>query len=213
MFGTIMAIDGKMVTLKLDETLNADYLDLLAHGGQNNVDIRLIDNRGITGKQNKVAHALIGDVATWSGDYPILVEQYLKYYFMADSGYWFSHASATRSQAREWIDFLIEFVLSNDVPLPKRYEYLTQNTSWFYYCLKYRKCCICGKHADVAHVETVGMGRNRQEIDHSDHRFMALCRKHHTEQHTIGIQLFLKLYQIIPVYLDYEERKKLHIGG
>lgn len=213
MFGTITAIDGKMVTLQLDESLNADYLELLSHGGQNHVDLRLLDNRGITSKQNKVAHALISDVATWSGDYPILVEQYLKYYFMAESGYWFSHANATRSQSREWIDFLIEFVLSNDIPLPKRYEYLTQNTSWFYYCLKYRKCCICGQHADVAHLETVGMGRNRKEIDHSEHHFMALCREHHTEQHTIGIPLFLRLYQVIPVHLDYEERKKLHIGG
>lgn len=213
MFGTITAIDGKMVTLRLDESLNDEYLELLAHGAENHVDLRLIDNRGITGKQNKVAHALIGDVATWSGDYPVVVEQHLKYYFMAESGYWFSHAAATRSQAREWIDFLIEFVLSNGIPLPKRYEYLTVNTKWFYYCLKYRKCCICGKHADVAHVETVGMGRNRQKIDHSDHRFMALCREHHTEQHTIGINLFLQLYQITPVYLDYEDRKKLNIGG
>ncbi|MGZ7328875.1 putative HNHc nuclease, partial [Streptococcus pyogenes] len=35
---------------------------------------------------------------------------------------------------------------------------MLENNKWFYYCLKYRKCCICGKHADVCHIEVVGMG-------------------------------------------------------
>ena len=50
----------------------------------------------------------------------------------------------------------------NDVPLER--AILARNNKWFYYCLKYRKCCICGKHADVCHIEVVGMGRNRQRL-------------------------------------------------
>lgn len=213
MFGTIKAIEGKVVTIQLDEPIHPDYLELLAHGGQNHADLRLLDNRGISAKQNKVAHALIADIADWQGDYPIVTEQFLKYFFMARTGKWFSHASATRVEATEWIEYLTEFVLSNQVPLPERYEYLTESSAWFYYCLKYRKCCICGKPADVAHVEAVGMGRNRHKIDHSGHRFMALCREHHTEQHTIGILLFLEIHNVMPIYLDYEQRKKLRVGG
>lgn len=64
-----------------------------------------------------------------------------------------------------------QFILKNDVPLEKRYQYLLENNKWFYYCLKYRKCCICGKHADVCHIEVVGMGRNRQKINHETFTF------------------------------------------
>ncbi|MBU5583667.1 hypothetical protein KQJ29_28525, partial [Enterococcus sp. S181_ASV_20] len=97
----------------------------------------------------------------------------LKYEYMGISGEWFEHHNATKSTARQWVNFLIEFVLANNVPLPKIYEYLLQENAWFYQCLKYRRCCICLEQADVAHVETVGMGRNRRKINHSDYRFMA----------------------------------------
>jgi hypothetical protein len=213
MLGEIRGIEGREMLIAVDADINPEYLELLAHGQKNYVALELLDNRRISPKQNKVAHALIGDIANWQGDFPIVTEQFLKYYFMAQSGKWFSHATATRSEARDWVDFLIEFVLSNNISLPKRYEYLTENSSWFFYCLKYRKCCICGKHADIAHVEAVGMGRNRYAIDHSGHRFMALCREHHMEQHTIGILLFLELHDVMPLYLDYEQRKKLNVGG
>lgn len=213
MFGTVKHVKGKFITVELEDVPNSEFLELLAHGGKNHVNLDFLDNRGMTAKQNKLAHALIADIAKWSGDIPIYTEQYLKYYFMTISKKWFSHGKATRHEATEWIDYLIKFVLKNNVPLPKLYDYLLENNSWFYYCLKYRRCCICGKHADVAHLEEVGMGRNRHKVDHTKYHFMALCREHHTEQHTIGILLFLELHKIIPVYLDYEERKKLHIGG
>ena len=213
MFGTIKAIQGREVTIQLEDELNPEFLELLAHGDQNHIDMKLLDNRGITAKQNRLSHALIKDIAEWSGDVPIYTEQYLKYDYMAISGTWFFHRKGTRADAREWINFLIEFVLKNDVALPKVYEYLKDDNAWFYYCLKYRRCCICGKPADVAHVEEVGMGRNRHEIDHSQHHFMALCREHHSEQHTIGRDIFIEIYQILPVYLDYQTRKKLGVGG
>ena len=66
---------------------------------------------------------------------------------------------------------LIEFILKNDVPLEKRYQYLLENNKWFYYCLKYRKCCICGKHADVCHIEVVGMGAKSSKINHETFTF------------------------------------------
>ncbi len=90
---------------------------------------------------------------------------------------------------------------------------MLENNKWFYYCLKYRKCCICGKHADVCHIEVVGMGRNRQKINHETFIFYAGCRQHHQEEHQIGTKNFLNKYQIKPVKLNVEERKKLNIGG
>ncbi|MXS27902.1 putative HNHc nuclease, partial [Enterococcus gallinarum] len=43
--------------------------------------------------------------------------------------------------------------------------------------------------------------------------FYAGCRQHHQEEHQIGTKNFLNKYQIKPVKLNIEERKKLNIGG
>lgn len=213
MIGKISSIDGKHVEIELEEAFNEDYLKLLANGDENFVSVKALDNRNISVDQNALSHALIADVARWQGEEPFFAEIDLKYCYMRQSGIWFEHHKATKSDARQWISFLIDFVLSNNVPLPKIYSYLLKDSSWFYYCLKYRKCCICMNHADVAHFETVGMGRNRKKISHADYHFMALCRYHHEEQHRIGLKEFLKKYIVILVRLKDDERKKLRIGG
>lgn len=213
MIGKVTAISGKKIEVELEEPFNQEYLELLANGEENYVEVTALDNRGISAKQNALSHALIADVARWQGEYPYWSKIDLKYYYEALSGVWFEHHKATKSDAKKWIDFLIEFVISNNVPLPKVYNYLLDENSWFYQCLKYRRCCICMEQADIAHVDAVGMGRNRRKINHSDFRFMALCRCHHTEQHTIGLTEFFKKYRIILVKLNDEERKKLRIGG
>lgn len=56
-------------------------------------------------------------------------------------------------------------------------------------------------------------GRNRQKINHETFTFYAGCRQHHQEEHQIGTKNFLNKYQIKPVKLNVEERKKLNIGG
>ena len=76
---------------------------------------------------------------------------------------------------------------------------------WF--CLRFRKCVICGNPADLAHYEAVGMGRNRNRIDETKFRYMSLCRIHHVEQHTIGIESFVQKYHIVPVKLTADELK------
>ena len=48
-----------------------------------------------------------------------------------------------------------------------------------------RKCVICGKHAELAHYQAVGRGRNRRKIEHIVNKVLALCSNHHREQHTI----------------------------
>jgi hypothetical protein len=74
-----------------------------------------------------------------------------------------------------------------------------------------RACWICGKHADIAHVEAVGAGRDRNKIDHTKHRFMALCRSHHNQQHVMGINSFMQRYHIKPIQLEKSDLKKLGV--
>ena len=211
--GKITAINKNKITIELDEEVNLNYLKLLADGGDNYAKVKFLDNRGITAKQNALSHALIADISRWSGDEVIWLDAVLKYYYEGKTGEEFSHATATKDDANKFIDFLIEFILRHNVELPKRYEYLTQKTSFFYYCLIYRRCCICGKKADVCHVDVVGMGNNRNKIDHSEKRFYAGCREHHVKEDDVGVNEFLKLHKIIPLKLSLEDRKKLNVGG
>ena len=213
MIGKIINHKGNKLVIEFEDEINSNFLELLANNDDNLAKVEFLDNRQISQKQNALSHVLIADVARWSYDEPKWIESVLKYYYEARSGVYFEHSRATRNEANEWIGFLIEFILKNDIPLEKRYQYLLENNKWFYYCLKYRKCCICGKHADVCHIEVVGMGRNRKKISHENFTFYAGCRFHHQEEHRIGTKNFLNKYQIKPVKLNIEERKKLNIGG
>lgn len=213
MIGKIINHDGNKITLEFDDEINSNFLELLAANEENLARVELLDNRQMSHKQNALSHALIADIARWSYDEPKWIEGVLKYYYEAKTGAYFEHHKATKHEVTEWINFLIKFVLKNNIPLERRYKYLLDNNKWFYYCLKYRRCCICGKHADVCHIQVVGMGRNRKKISHDTFTFYAGCREHHQEEHRIGTQNFINKYQIKPVKLNVDERKKLNIGG
>ena len=49
----------------------------------------------------------------------------------------------------------------------------------------------------------MSLGRNRKKIDDRDYAKVGLCRVHHTEIHTIGLESFCNKYKI-----EYLERKK-----
>lgn len=109
-------------------------------------------------------------------------------------------------------ELILDFIFENDIPFREGYEIAPQNQEYYFYkCVMARKCCICGKPADICHIETVGVGRNRRKIDHTKHTFYAGCRKHHSEEHQIGTQNFLNKYQIIPTKLNAESVKQLGI--
>lgn len=84
--------------------------------------------------------------------------------------------------------------------------------AYLYACLFYGKCVICGKDAEVHHVDRVGMGRDRRTIVHVGMEAMSLCRVHHTEAHsTAG---FADKHHIYGLKLDKIicQKRGLHIG-
>ena len=55
-----------------------------------------------------------------------------------------------------------------------------------------KRCIICGwVPSDPHHVKTVGSGGDDVESN-----LLALCRKHHTEIHKIGVRTFFKKYSL-----------------
>ena len=73
---------------------------------------------------------------------------------------------------------------------------------------------MCGKpHAEIAHYEAVGMGRDRNRVNHTKHHVLALCSNHHREQHNTGWTKFMKKYLVKPIKLKERELRQLNIQG
>src|SRR5699024_7147491 len=127
----------------------------------------------------------------------------------------FKRNAISLSTAGEFISYLIDYYIQNDIPFRKQQFYLTTDTSKMLYALTMKRICwVCGKpHSDLAHVEAVGAGRDRRKIDHTQHHFMMLCRNHHGEQHQIGIETFMQKYHIKHIKLKDIDLKQLGIRG
>ena len=95
--------------------------------------------------------------------------------------------------------------------MPRRYNYLLEHDSFFYFCCKYRKCAVTGQSgAQIHHVTAVG-NRHRNKVDHRKFPFVALSWKYHNVAHNLGQEEFIQKYQIKPVYLDQEALIKIGI--
>lgn len=204
--------EGNQVTLEFEEDISPEYLKLIARGKENYAMVDWLDEDPKTLKQNALAHALINDIADWYGDYPKVFEREVLKKVYQDKEYTdFSHGDASKSEMARWIDFLIEFIISHGVELPKRYSYLLENDRFFYYACKYRKCCVCGaSNAQIHHVNAVG-NRHRNQVDHRIFPFASLCWKHHNVAHNLGQIVFLERYKVTPVLLDKEALIKIGI--
>jgi len=75
-------------------------------------------------------------------------------------------------------------------------EFVDDVPDYIYHCLITKKCCICGRHTDLHHVDRIGMGRDRNDIMHEGMEALPLCREHHTEAHTMPDAEFFGRYHL-----------------
>jgi len=215
-FGKVSAINGTRLTLDIGDESAVKHITTLSDGKQPTFEIDIKDARLITAEQRKFIFATVRDIAKWSGHVPEEIRQYAKFDFEEITGLNISLSDCSKEEATAFIDYLLKFVLTNNVPMPNGITILDENLSYYLYlCLINRTCAVCGKQpADIDHFnEAVGMGRNRRHIDHSQMTFCALCRVHHQERHELGARLFTDKYHVEGIRLNDEKRKKLRIGG
>lgn len=209
--GKIVKHEGKFLVIEFEEEINAEYLKTLARGKENLALVKPLDNEPLSAKQNALSHVLIRDISDWYADAPKHVEDMLKYEYEYDQDEPFRHSIASKNEGNVWITLLIQFVIREGVPLKKRYAYLLEKDDFFYYCCKYRSCCVCGRpHAQIHHVSAVG-NRNRNKVDQRQFPFASLCWKHHNIAHNSGQPEFLSKYRVKPVYLDRDTLIKIGI--
>lgn len=202
MIGKVVAFDGTTMLI------SAQYDNTLEYIRKNitECEIRLDDGRRISADQRKKIYALFRDISMWSGHEPDEVKALLKYEYIARTGAeYFSLSDTDMTTAREFLEFLIEFCISEDIPTKDSLINVTPDISrYIYCCLLHKKCCISGKKAELHHVDAVGMGRNRKDIIHAGYRVMPLSRIYHTEAHTIGQKTFEDKYKVYGIKLTDE---------
>ena len=184
---------------------NRNLEEFILAKGVRSCGISLDDGRKITAKQRMKAYATIGDIASWTGYLPEEAKEILKYLHISRTGCeYFSLGDCSVDTARDFITTLIDFCLEHGVILSDLAINRTDDIGkYLYACLKYRKCCICGKpNSDLHHVDAIGRGRDRTKVDDSNLKKMCLCRTHHTEFHQIGRERFEDKYKVYGILFN-----------
>ena len=174
------------------------------------VQIGFADGRTITPEQRRKAYALMNEIASWMGDLPEYVKRLMKMEFMvtrmqALEKHIFSLSDCDMTTAREFITYLIDFIIEHDVPTQTPLIELCEDISRYVYaCLIRKKCAVCGRHAELHHVTAIGAGRNRNEVLQIGMEVLPLCREHHTESHQTGQKSFMAKYHLQAIELTKE---------
>ena len=208
------------IAIKPTEPLNLDHIETVS-GSKDEfyIDWELADRRKMRVRQRRLFFALINDIVQWS----VMPQEYVKDMFYlqysAYTGKEISLADNSKtsvSDVNTLIDLVIDFMFEWNVPFKEGYKQLPREEQYFIYqCCRHRRCLVCGDYADIHHLDTVGMGMNRDHIDHTQKHVMPLCRTHHENYHQLGAEKFSELYHV-PVNgikLDAEILKKLGVKG
>lgn len=164
--------------------------------------VQLLDGRPLSQKQRNACYKLIREIAehTGGGIDPTKVrlkKMFLQEELQAENIEDFSLSNAPMSLTCAFQRFLVRFILDWDIPTSfPLLDFVDDVPDYIYGCLVNKKCCVCGKPADLHHVERVGIGRNRDEIIHEGMEAMPLCRIHHGEAHQLGQRRFNAKYHI-----------------
>lgn len=164
--------------------------------------IQFCDGRPLSDKQRRMCYALLREISDYTGNGRDSTKEWMKLKFLTEDlqitgDKLFSLSDAPMSLVAAFQRYLIRFILEWDIPTKRPLlEYVDDINDYIYHCLINRKCCICGKRADLHHVERVGMGRNRDEIIHEGMEALPLCREHHTIAHTMPDEDFFDSFHL-----------------
>lgn len=164
------------------------------------VNVQMVDSRPLSDKQRRACYALIREIGEYTGEGTDRTKEHMKINFLANdfgetADRIFSLSSAPMSLVAAFQRYLVRFILDWDIPCSfSLLDYVDDVSDYIYSCLINKKCCVCGKTADLHHVDHVGIGRDRDEIIHEGMEAMPLCREHHNECHTLGQVSFNSKY-------------------
>lgn len=195
----------------------------LIHRRYDEVRVELIDGRQRTAEQLRMAWAIMSDIAlALTGDkrnaeedvYRPLAVKFRHEAWDCLSQEAFHLSEATVTEATAFINYLVDICLEWEIPLSQPlYKNVDDIAHYVWSCAVHKKCAVCGQKAEIHHVESVGMGRDRTEICHIGMKAISLCRGHHQEAHQIGNDRFMSQYHLEPTVIDEKIAKVYHLKG
>lgn len=198
----------------MERTLKREYEE---------VEVILQDGRKISPAQRRKCYALLGEIAEYSegirnSDTVESAKKLMKIEFKVRrmeslERKIFSLSDCDCTLAKEFISFLIDFIIEEDIPTNISLIENCENIGrYVYQCAAHRKCAVCGREADIHHMEgsRIGIGNDREEVHHLGREILPLCREHHQEAHQSEVD-FLSKYHLQPITLDEALCKKLKL--
>lgn len=214
--------DGKyFLVMALDHKPNLDHIETVSGSeSQFYVDWEIADPRKARPQQRRLFFALINDINRQL----VVPTDFLKDMFYTEYSEFTGGKSvsladdsqSTVSEVNQLLDLVIDFMFEWHIEFKRGYELLPRDQGYFLFeCCRHRRCMICHEHADIHHVDVVGMGANRDTLDHTKRHVMPLCRKHHSEIEQIGAQAFSRKYHVpvTGIKLDVTTLKKIGVRG
>lgn len=201
-------LKGKIIDLKEDGTaLIACKVDIgqFVHRNVKECYVDLIDSRPLSDKQRRMCYALTQAIADWAGTSLDYMHNDRKKQFTFDyaekfpelTEKLFSLSNASMALICEYQRYLIELILDFDIPLKfPLINYVDDIEHYTYMCVIHKKCAVCGRRAELHHVDAVGAGNDRGKVQHLGREVISLCREHHTEIHTLGKADFMAKYHL-----------------
>ena len=170
-------------------------------------EMRFDDGRIISIEQRKKAYATIRDIADYTGYLPEEQKEWLKYLYIQKTGDdYISLSDCSMDQAREFINVILEYAIESGIQLSEQAINRTDDIGkYLYFCIKHKKCSICGQDGEIHHEDAIGMGNDRKTIDDSNYKKICLCRKHHTIAHQMGVERFTKMYKVYGIIVKESE--------
>ena len=198
-----------LITLKLS---TQDYQKLINTSIGKDIYLDVPNRKEITVQQRKAVYALFGDIAQHLGYEKEEIKNILKVKYTGATGAKpFSLSDMKRDEATEFVHFCMDLCIKLDIPIKlTTYKEITKDDYIIKQLLLHRSCVICGKHSDIHHLDTVGMGNNRNHVDNTQQELLPLCRKHHELYHQLGHDTFMNKFHLDHgVKLTHEELKQI----
>jgi hypothetical protein len=177
--------------------------------------VEFADGRRISPEQRKKAHSLIAEIGEWAGYLPAEMKRLMKLEFKVKhlqtlESEMFSLSDCSVTTCKEFISFLIDFMIENGVPskIPL-YEQCEDIGRYVYACLMHKQCAVCGRRADVHHLSGSRAGHGGlkwREKDQTGAKVLPLCRVHHELCHN-GEAEFLERYHLEGIEMDAAIKK------
>ena len=181
----------------------------------NHYPIKVIPVKRLSKAQNGLIHVLLKQFGEELGWTMQDMKEYQKEQFALSRDLKkFSTANCDMEMANDFIAFIIEQALENEINLyvlnkhDNRYKSILKvdktTERYVIACLRVKTCAICGrKGADLHHWKTIASAAGAYENDDGlKTPFMSLCRIHHNEFHEIGQKEFEEKYHIEGVWLN-----------